>query len=49
MGDFKDFIIREESARGLSGLINMVGMESPGLTASLYLGRQVAAMAEGMF
>jgi L-2-hydroxyglutarate oxidase LhgO len=30
----KDFIIKEESKNGLSGLINLIGIESPGLTAS---------------
>jgi L-2-hydroxyglutarate oxidase LhgO len=31
---FRDFVIRHEADRGLFGLINLVGMESPGLTAS---------------
>jgi len=31
----RDFIIREEKALGLPGLINLIGIESPGLTASL--------------
>lgn len=43
---YRDFIIREESERGLPGLINLVGIESPGLTASLAIGRRVAALAE---
>ena len=34
-GGFHDFIIREESERGLPGLVNLVGIESPGLTAAL--------------
>lgn len=33
-GDFRDFVIREESDKGLPGLINLIGIESPGLTAS---------------
>lgn len=41
---FKDFIIRHESNRGLAGLINLVGIESPGLTASLAIGRYVKAI-----
>ena len=43
---FKDFIIRHETDRGLEGLINLVGIESPGLTASLAIGKQVGRMVE---
>jgi L-2-hydroxyglutarate oxidase LhgO len=43
---YRDFVIREESDRGLPGLVNLVGIESPGLTASLAIGRRVAALAE---
>jgi L-2-hydroxyglutarate oxidase LhgO len=34
-GTFRDFIIQDESAQGLPGLIQLFGIESPGLTASL--------------
>ncbi|MCC8164738.1 MAG: NAD(P)/FAD-dependent oxidoreductase [Planctomycetes bacterium] len=40
----RDFYIAEESARGLPGFINLAGIESPGLTASLAIGRYVADM-----
>jgi len=40
----RDFIIREESARGLPGLISLVGIDSPGLTASPAIARYVASM-----
>jgi L-2-hydroxyglutarate oxidase LhgO len=43
---YRDFVIREESDRGLPGLVNLVGIESPGLTASLAIGRRVAALVE---
>ncbi len=33
-GDFRDFVIHEESDKGLPGFINLIGIESPGLTAS---------------
>ena len=33
-GSFRDFVIAEESARGLPGWVNLIGIESPGLTAS---------------
>jgi L-2-hydroxyglutarate oxidase LhgO len=39
--DFRDFLIKEESDKGLYGLINLVGIESPGLTASLSIARLV--------
>ena len=32
---WQDFIIRNEEKRGLTNLINLIGIESPGLTASL--------------
>lgn len=31
--DFRDFVIKEETDLGLPGLINLIGIESPGLTA----------------
>ena len=33
-GSFRDFVIAEQSARGLPGWVDLVGIESPGLTAS---------------
>jgi L-2-hydroxyglutarate oxidase LhgO len=38
----RDFVIREESDKGLSGLINLIGIESPGLTASPAIAKMVA-------
>ncbi len=37
----RDFIIREENDRGLPGLVNLIGIESPGLTAALSIGKHV--------
>ncbi len=37
----QDFLIREEGERGAPGLINLVGIESPGLTAALSIGEYV--------
>ncbi|MFH2204235.1 MAG: NAD(P)/FAD-dependent oxidoreductase [Elusimicrobiota bacterium] len=45
-GGFRDFVIQEESGRGLEGLINLIGVESPGLTASPAVAERVAAMIE---
>ncbi len=39
----RDFIIAEETAKGLPGVINLIGIESPGLTASPAIARHVAA------
>ncbi|MDY0150876.1 MAG: NAD(P)/FAD-dependent oxidoreductase [Candidatus Cloacimonas sp.] len=41
---FRDFYIKEETANGLPGFINLIGMESPGLTASLAIAKYVASL-----
>jgi len=41
-----DFIIRHEDARGLSGFINLIGIDSPGLTASPAISRYVVEMVD---
>jgi L-2-hydroxyglutarate oxidase LhgO len=40
--DFRDFIIRHEDESGFPGFINLIGIESPGLTASLSIARMAA-------
>ncbi|KAJ2507656.1 hypothetical protein H4217_008742 [Coemansia sp. RSA 1939] len=40
-GAFRDFVVQEESADGFPGFINLLGIESPGLTAALAIGRMV--------
>ena len=40
----KDFVIEEESDRGLPGFVNLIGVESPGLTASPAIARYVAQL-----
>ncbi len=40
----RDFIIREESDKGLPGLVNLIGIESPGLTASPAIAAYVAGL-----
>ena len=42
----RDFIIREESDKGLPGFINLVGIESPGLTASPAIAKYVRKLLE---
>ncbi|NLY38406.1 MAG: NAD(P)/FAD-dependent oxidoreductase [Firmicutes bacterium] len=41
---FRDFIVKHETERGLPGLINLLGIESPGLTCCLSLARMVASL-----
>jgi len=43
----RDFVIREESDRGLPGFFNLVGMDSPGLTSSPAIARHVEALMNG--
>jgi L-2-hydroxyglutarate oxidase LhgO len=38
---FRDFVIAEESDRGLPGFVSLVGMDSPGLTSALAIARHV--------
>jgi L-2-hydroxyglutarate oxidase LhgO len=45
---FRDWVIREESELGLPGLIDLVGIESPGLTACLAIAEMVEGMVEGV-
>ncbi|KAF1084731.1 L-2-hydroxyglutarate oxidase LhgO [Sporotomaculum syntrophicum] len=40
----RDFVVRHEVEHGLAGLINLIGIESPGLTSSLSLAGMVANM-----
>lgn len=44
---FRDFVVREETDAGAPGLVNCIGIESPGLTASLAIGERVAALLQG--
>ena len=39
---FRDFIIRHEDESGFPGFINLIGIESPGLTASLSIAKMVS-------
>ena len=40
-GAFTDFTIEGPEAHGLDGLVNLFGIESPGLTASLAIAEEV--------
>ena len=40
-----DFVVQTEAVHGVPGLVNLYGIESPGLTASLALAEEVATLA----
>lgn len=42
--DFRDFIIKDEIENGLPGFINLIGIESPGLTSALSIAGLVRDM-----
>ena len=42
----RDFYIMEESKRGFSGFINLIGMESPGLTSSIAIAKYVEKLID---
>ena len=42
-----DFMIDGPASHGVQGLVNLFGIESPGLTSSLAIGRHVASMLAG--
>jgi L-2-hydroxyglutarate oxidase LhgO len=43
-----DFELQGPQTHGVSGLINLFGIESPGLTSSLAIGKNVAALVKAM-
>jgi L-2-hydroxyglutarate oxidase LhgO len=45
---FRDFVIAEESGAGLPGFVNLIGIESPGLTAAGAIAERVAALLRSL-
>lgn len=43
----RDFVVCHEADRGLPGLVDLVGIESPGLTSAPAIARRVAVLLEG--
>lgn len=43
---FREFVIRHEHDMGLPGFINLIGIESPGLTASPATARHVTYLVD---
>jgi L-2-hydroxyglutarate oxidase LhgO len=44
--EVRDFVIRDEGDKGLPGFIDLIGIESPGLTSSPAIGRHVADLVK---
>jgi L-2-hydroxyglutarate oxidase LhgO len=44
-GTARDFLVQTEAAHGVTGLLNLYGIDSPGLTAALALGELVGELA----
>lgn len=40
----RDFLIKHEDDRGYPGVVNLLGIESPGLTSSLAIAEHVCAL-----
>ena len=47
-GDFRDFYIQEESEKGFPDFINCIGIESPGLTASLAIADKINKIVDNL-
>jgi len=45
---FRDFVIKEESGLGYPGFINLIGIESPGLTAAISIAGEVKNQLKGI-
>jgi len=45
--DFRDFVISEESGKGFPGFVNLIGIESPGLTCCLSIAEKVKELIVG--
>lgn len=46
--EYPDFIIKEESKNGFPGFINLIGIESPGLTCCLEIGKFVTNLVHNI-
>lgn len=46
--DFRDFVIQHEEDKGLPGFINLIGIESPGMTSSPAIAKYVEKMLSGI-
>ncbi len=46
--EFRDFVIKHEEDKGLPGFINLIGIESPGLTSSPAIAKYVSDIIDGI-
>jgi L-2-hydroxyglutarate oxidase LhgO len=46
--EIRDFVIAEESRLGIPGWVNLIGIESPGLTACMAIARRVANLVASL-
>jgi L-2-hydroxyglutarate oxidase LhgO len=47
--DFRDFVIEDATPHGVVGLINLIGIESPGVTASEAIAERATALVSRYF
>ena len=47
--EFRDFVVEDAAAHGLPGLINLIGIESPGVTASAAVAERVQRLCASYF
>lgn len=47
--DVKDFLIKEEADNDLRGFINLIGIDSPGLTCCLSIAKEVKGIIKSLF
>jgi len=46
--DFRDFLIKEESGNGLPGFVNLIGIDSPGLTCVLSIAKEIKKIVKSI-
>lgn len=49
LDEFRDFVIEDAAPHGRAGLINLLGIESPGITASAAIAERVAGLVAAQF
>jgi len=47
--DFRDFLVQDEISSGFEGFVNLIGIESPGITAALSIARYIKDISAKYF